>query len=68
MGFSIKDLNNAVGHLQNTLEENSQRKGRELAERIMGKNRNRPNHTEEKADQSQQHSNLGSDTWGSNGW
>lgn len=69
MGFSIKDLNNAVNHLQSALEENSQRKGRELAERIMGKNRSRSNRTEESdADNQQQRGNWGSDTWGSNGW
>lgn len=35
MGYSMNDLNNAADNIHNTLEERSQRKGEELADKII---------------------------------
>ena len=35
MGYSMNDLNNAADNIHNTLEERSQRKGQELADKII---------------------------------
>jgi hypothetical protein len=67
MGYSLNDLKNAGESINRSLEENSRRKGEELALRIMGRKNSRESKSESARPEVEKNNKIGTG-WGSSGW
>ena len=67
MGYSINDLNNAVGLIEKSLEKRSERRAEELVNKLTGKFKNNTNADADNDDRPSEDKKIGTG-WGSNGW